>query len=103
MKIEVQFFFLNGLWTFLKMGTSPSCYIYSPYGSYSLFQFEGSDIISVLKNSIEYSFVFFKCLIRKLNERKNYEFLNLRGLSIERFLVIWLSQCIKFLINEFLI
>ena len=28
----------------------------------SPFQFEGSDVISVLKNSIEYSFVFFKCL-----------------------------------------
>ena len=36
---------------------------YSPYGSYALFQFERSDVISVLKNSIEYSFVFFKCLI----------------------------------------
>ena len=31
-------------------------------GSYSLFQFERSDIIPVLKNSIEYSFEFFKCL-----------------------------------------
>ena len=39
---------------------------YSPYGSYSLFQFERSDVISVLKNSIEYSFVFFKCLLRLL-------------------------------------
>ena len=36
---------------------------YSPYGSYSLFQFQRSDVISVLKNSIEYSFVFFKCLL----------------------------------------
>ena len=36
---------------------------YSPYGSYSLFLFERSDVISVLKNSIEYSFVFFKCLL----------------------------------------
>ena len=36
---------------------------YSPGGSYSLFQFERSDVISVLKNSIEYSFVFFKCLL----------------------------------------
>ena len=35
----------------------------SPDGSYSLFQFERIDIISVLKNSIEYSFVFFKCLL----------------------------------------
>ena len=40
----------------------------SPYGSYSPFQFEGSDVISVLKNSIEYSFVFFKCLLRKLKD-----------------------------------
>ena len=36
---------------------------YSPYGSYSLFQFEGSDVTSVLRNSIEHSFVFFKCLL----------------------------------------
>ena len=36
---------------------------YSPYGSYSLFKFEGSDVISVLKHSIEYSFVFCKCLL----------------------------------------
>ena len=28
---------------------------YSPDGLYSLFQFEGSDFISVLKNSMEYS------------------------------------------------
>ena len=35
----------------------------SPYCSYSLFHFERSDVISVLKNSIEYSFVFFKCLV----------------------------------------
>ena len=34
---------------------------YSPYGSYSPFQFEKSDVISVLKNSIKYSFVCFKC------------------------------------------
>ena len=32
---------------------------YSPYGSYSLFKFEHSDIVSVLENSIEYSFAFF--------------------------------------------
>ena len=36
---------------------------YSPDDSYSLFQFETSDAISVLKNSIEYSFVFFACII----------------------------------------
>ena len=40
---------------------------YSPYGSYSLFQFERSDVISVLKHSIEYSFVFFKCLLDDLD------------------------------------
>ena len=39
---------------------------YSPYGSYPLFQFERSDDISVLKNSTEYSFVFFKCLFDTL-------------------------------------
>ena len=33
-----------------------------PYDLYSLSQFERSDLISVLKNSMEYSFVFFKCL-----------------------------------------
>ena len=38
---------------------------YSPYRSYSLFQLEGSEVISVLKNSIEYSFVFFKCLLKR--------------------------------------
>ena len=31
-------------------------------GSYSFFQFERSDGISVLRNSIEYNSVFFKCL-----------------------------------------
>ena len=30
---------------------------YPPYSGHSLFQFEGSEVISVLKNSIEYSFV----------------------------------------------
>ena len=39
----------------------------SIYGSYSLFQFEGSAVISVLKNSIEYSFVFFKCLLKRID------------------------------------
>ena len=45
-----------------EMTTDPSKYHreYSPYGSYSLFQFERSDVISILKNSIKYSFVFFK-------------------------------------------
>ena len=41
---------------------SPERCIIKLDGSYSLFQFERSDVISVLKNSIEYSFVFFKCL-----------------------------------------
>ena len=40
---------------------------YSPDGSYSLFQFEGSDVISVLKSSVEYSSVFFKCLFCALS------------------------------------
>ena len=45
-----------------EMTSDPSNYHreYWPYGSYSLFQFEGSDVISAPKNSIEYSFVFFK-------------------------------------------
>ena len=49
-----------------EMMSDPSNYHreYSSYGSYSLFQLEGSDVISVLKNSIEYSFVFFKCLVK---------------------------------------
>ena len=48
------------------MMSDPSNYHreYLPYGSYSLFQFERSDIISVLKNLIEYSFAFFKCLLK---------------------------------------
>ena len=43
------------------MTSDPSNYHreYSSYGSCSLFQFDGSDVISVLKNSIEYNFVFF--------------------------------------------
>ena len=43
-----------------EMTSDPSNYHreYSPY----LYQFERSDIIFVLKNSIEYSFVFFMCL-----------------------------------------
>ena len=56
------------------MTSDPSNYHreYSPYGSYSLFQFEGSDVISVLKNSIEYSFVFFKCLFEPPSYGKTY-------------------------------
>ena len=51
-----------------EMTSDPSNYHreYSPYGWYSLFQFEGSGIISVLKNSTEYSFVFFKCLLEMI-------------------------------------
>ena len=65
------------------MTSDPSNYHreYSPYGSYSLFQFEGSDVISVLKNSTEHSFVFFKCLLYcknlwdcKLNHNKLIKF-----------------------------
>ena len=45
--------------------TSYSSYYHREYsyGSYSLFQFDRSDVIFVLKNLIEYSFVFSKCLI----------------------------------------
>ena len=48
------------------MTSDPSSYHreYLPQGWHSLFQFEGSDVISVLRNSIEYSFVFFKCLLK---------------------------------------
>ena len=31
---------------------------YSPYGSYSPFHFEGSDVITVLKNSLEYNITY---------------------------------------------
>ena len=47
---------------------------YSPYGSYSVFQFEKSDVMSVLKNPIEYRFVFFKCLLDGCKFEKNLEF-----------------------------
>ena len=36
---------------------------YSLHGSYSLCESERSDVISVLKSSIEYSFVFLECLM----------------------------------------
>ena len=51
------------------MTSEPSNYHreYSPDGSYSLFQFERSGVISVVKNSTEYSFVFFKCLVHRQN------------------------------------
>ena len=52
---------------FLRMETTsdPSVYHreYSPNSSYSPVQFERSDDISIIKNSIKYSFVFFKCFI----------------------------------------
>ena len=55
------------------MMSDPSNYHieYSPDGSYSVFQFESFDIISVLKNSREYSFVFFKCLSQIHNQHWN--------------------------------
>ena len=44
-------------------------------GSYSLFQFEGFEVISVRKNSIEYSFVFFRCSGGRYNgNRKKSDF-----------------------------
>ena len=51
-----------------EMTSDPSNYHreYSPYGSYSLFQFVGSDVISVLKNSTEYIFVFCKCSVTSI-------------------------------------
>ena len=47
------------------MTSDPSNYHrgYSSNGSYFLFQFKRSDVISALKKSTEYSFVFFKCSI----------------------------------------
>ena len=50
----------------IEMTSDPSNYHreYSTYSSNSVFQFEGSDVISVLKNSVEYSFVFFKYLFK---------------------------------------
>ena len=49
-----------------EMTSDPSNYHrdYSPHGSNSLFLFDSgwSDVISVLKKSIEFSFVFFKYL-----------------------------------------
>ena len=65
---------------------------YSPYGSYSLFQFEGSDVISVLKNSTEYSFVFVKCLL------KFVKFQQFRGRRKTLGLCIWSP---KFYIHNF--
>ena len=40
------------------MTSDPSNYHreYSPYGSYSLFQFEGSDVISVLKKEGQFEY-----------------------------------------------
>ena len=60
------------------MTSDPSNYHreYSPYGQYSLFPYEGSDVISVLKNSIEYSFVFCKCSFEKRMTVGNQIFLS---------------------------
>ena len=53
-----------------------------PYGEYSLFQFEGSDVISVLKNSIEYNFVFFKCLLFNNLISYMYMYINIFKISV---------------------
>ena len=47
---------------------------YLPCSSYFLFQFEGSDVISVLKNSIECSFALFKCLLKVTNSSVMHQF-----------------------------
>ena len=54
------------------MTSDPSNYHreYSPYGLHSLFQFEGYDV----KNSIEYSFVFFKCLVMQSTPVADFSF-----------------------------
>ena len=62
----------------LDMTSDPSDYHrqYSPEGSFSLVQLEGSDLISALKTLIEHSFVFFKCSLSlsfKLNTSRQYE------------------------------
>ena len=45
-----------------------------PDSSCSIFQFERSEVISVLKSSIEYSFVFFKCLLHGSLRSNNVAF-----------------------------
>ena len=45
---------------------------YLPDGSYSLLQFERSDVISVLKNSIEDSFVFFNYKVVRNKKFENF-------------------------------
>ena len=52
------------------MTSDPSNYHreYSSDGSYSLFEFERCDVISVLKNVTEYSFVFFKRSEQKVDK-----------------------------------
>ena len=42
----------------------------SPNGSYSLFQLEVSEVISMLKNLMEHTFVFFKRLLEFLQPKK---------------------------------
>ena len=60
--INIKLYYIEFLST--EMTSDPSNYHREslPDGSYSLFQFERSDVISVVKNSIEYSFVFFSML-----------------------------------------
>ena len=43
--------------------------LYEPYGSFSLFQSERFGVISVLKNSIEYSLVFFNFLKNQIKHK----------------------------------
>ena len=68
------------------MTSDPSNYHreYSPYGSYSLFQCEESDVISVLKNSIDYTFVFFKCLLKTHQLRGRYSIDNTKILTTHK-------------------
>ena len=40
---------------------------YSPNGSYFPFQFERCGVISVLNNSIEYSDLFFECVLEDIS------------------------------------
>ena len=59
-----------------EMTSDPSSYHkesspYTAYSSYSLFKLEESEVISVLKNLIEYSFVFFECLSDRYTGKGN--------------------------------
>ena len=70
------------------MTSDPSNYHreYSPYGSYSLFQFEGSDVISA-----EYSFVLFKCLMQGVP--KDFPLLNKNTSNIVKLNTGFSSRC----------